>query len=265
MFITRLLSGIVLLAVIISTGILGGPVFALLVAAISLIGLYEFNCMVSMEKTVFAAVGSITVLLMNALYYFGMPELGMAMIVLSLLLFMAVYVVSYPNYEAKQVFAVMTGWLYAGGLLSYLLRIRLLPNGTSTLWLVFLGSWGSDTCAYCVGCLIGKHKAFPKLSPKKSVEGCIGGVLGAALVCGGYALCLNKFWSGTLSVPLYACIGAAASVVSQIGDLAASAMKRNYEIKDYGKLIPGHGGILDRFDSIIFTAPLLYYLVVLFT
>jgi phosphatidate cytidylyltransferase len=113
--------------------------------------------------------------------------------------------------------------------------------------------------------LFGKHKIAPKLSPKKSLEGCIGGVIGAALLGYLYALILGNKITG-ISNPriLFAIIGASASVISQLGDMAASAIKRNYDIKDYGRLIPGHGGILDRFDSIIFTAPIVYYLAVYF-
>ena len=114
--------------------------------------------------------------------------------------------------------------------------------------------------AYCVGMLIGKHKMAPVLSPKKSVEGGIGGIVGAALIGVLYALAINKWGGAGVGVAEFAIIGAAGGAISQIGDLAASAIKRNYNIKDYGKLIPGHGGILDRFDSVIITAPLIYFL-----
>ena len=103
----------------------------------------------------------------------------------------------------------------------------------------------------------------PKLSPKKSVEGGIGGVLGAALLGVLFALAVNQWagaQAGVLEIAEYALICAVGALISMVGDLAASAIKRNHEIKDYGKLIPGHGGILDRFDSVIFTAPIIYYL-----
>ena len=156
---------------------------------------------------------------------------------------------------------IFFGLFYVAFMLSYVYQIRMLEQGAFLVWLVFLCSWGSDTCAYCVGMLIGKHKMAPKLSPKKSIEGAVGGVVGAALLSALYAVIMGAVFSGTeLSTVQYALIGAVGSVISQVGDLAASAIKRNHDVKDYGKLIPGHGGILDRFDSVIFTAPIIYYM-----
>ena len=266
MFITRLLSGIVLLAIVISTGILGGPVFLALVTLISLIGVFEFHRMLGLQKSGLFYANMLMCLGLDVLLLFGKTELADLMPIVALLVLMGVYVVRYPKYAAKEIFATYTGFVYVAVLLSFLYRIRVEESGMLLLWLVFIGTWGSDTCAYCIGCLFGKHKAFPVLSPKKSVEGCIGGALGTALIAGIYAVCINHFIEDvTVSVAVFAIIGIAASVVSQIGDLVASAMKRYYEIKDYGKLIPGHGGILDRFDSIIFTAPLVYFMVQIFS
>ena len=106
--------------------------------------------------------------------------------------------------------------------------------------------------------LIGKHKMPSKLSPNKTIEGCVGGVAGAALIGLIFALVFFKHGQIIWQLPI---IGAVSAVISQIGDLTASAIKRNHNIKDYGNLIPGHGGILDRFDSVIFTAPIVFYLI----
>ena len=233
MFVARLLSGIVLLAIVISTGIFGGPVFWALVTLISLRGVYEFHRMLGLQKSPLFHLNWLLCLGLDALLFFGQTKFADLMPVMALLLLMAVYVVRYPKYNTKEIFASFTGFVYVAVLLSFLYRIRVEDNGMLLLWLVFIGTWGSDTCAYCVGCLFGKHKAFPVLSPKKSVEGCIGGVVGTALICGIYAACLNHFVEGVeVSVLVFVIIGVFASVVSQIGDLAASAMKRNYEIKD---------------------------------
>ena len=137
----------------------------------------------------------------------------------------------------------------------------MLSGGAYIVWLIFLCSWGCDTCAYCVGVLIGKHKMAPKLSPKKSVEGALGGIAGTILLTILYGFAFQKQMQiAREEIFILAGITAAGGLISMVGDLAASAIKRNYEIKDYGRLIPGHGGILDRFDSVIFTAPIIYYL-----
>ena len=174
--------------------------------------------------------------------------------------FSAVYVFSFPKFVSEQVMTTYFGLFYVAVMLSYVYQTRSLADGAIIVWLIFLSSWGCDTCAYCVGMLIGKRKMAPKLSPKKSVEGGIGGVVGAALLGVLYALAMNK-WGGAAANPVhYAVICGVGGMISQVGDLCASAIKRNKDIKDYGKLIPGHGGILDRFDSVIFTAPIIYYL-----
>ena len=164
-----------------------------------------------------------------------------------------------PRMETRTKGAV---WLGAAVMLSYIYQIRVLPGGAFTVWLVFICSWGCDTCAYCVGMLFGKHKLAPVLSPGKSVEGALGGIVGSALVGALYAYFLvEKVVSEQEVTWVFVLISAAGAVISQVGDLAASAIKRNHDIKDYGHLIPGHGGILDRFDSMLFTAPAIYFAV----
>ena len=155
---------------------------------------------------------------------------------------------------------VYFGILYVAVMLSFIYQTRNLEDGLFLVGLVFLCSWGCDTCAYCVGVLIGKHKMAPKLSPKKSIEGAVGGLAGAALLGALYALAINRWGGTTVSPAEFALICFVGGMISMIGDLAASAIKRDHDIKDYGKLIPGHGGILDRFDSVIFTAPVTYFM-----
>ena len=174
---------------------------------------------------------------------------------------MFIYVFAYPKYEAKHIMSAFFGMFYVGVMLSYIYQIRTLENGLYLAFLIFICSWGCDTCAYCVGKLIGKHKMSPVLSPKKSVEGAVGGVLGTALLTVIYALVFKEQMGMELNgIIILAVISAVAALISMVGDLCASAIKRNYNIKDYGKLIPGHGGIMDRFDSMMITAPIIYYL-----
>lgn len=261
MFKTRLLSGIVLVAVALILIITGGNVLLAGLTILSLIGIFELYRVFHIEKTLAGMAGFIAVLVYYAnLLWDFIPDM-MIFVLGTLVVFMAVYVFSFPKYKAEQIFAGFLGVFYVAVMLSYVYQTRELNAGTYIVWLIFLCSWGCDTCAYCVGVLIGKHKMAPKLSPKKSVEGAVGGVLGAALltVIYGYVF-QNQMNLSTEYIFVLAGISAVGALISMVGDLAASAIKRNYDIKDYGKLIPGHGGILDRFDSVIFTAPIIYYL-----
>ena len=251
MFKTRLLSGIVLVIILIATVGCGGEVLFGVLGVISLIGMTELYKVVGVQKKPIAFAGYLVANQLNRL-----PLLIMGfMIVL-----MAVYVFSYPAFVADQVATVFFGVFYVAMMMSYVYQTRMLEDGGIVVWLIFLSSWGCDTCAYCVGMLIGKHKMAPKLSPKKSVEGGIGGIVGAALLGAIFAAAMNHFAGAQANVLHYAIICGAGGAISQIGDLAASAIKRNHDIKDYGTLIPGHGGILDRFDSVLFTAPVIYFL-----
>ena len=264
MFRTRLLSGIVLVLIALVVIISGGPVLAATLFLISEIGLFELYRALKIQEKEFsplAAVGYLGTAVYYGIVFFGDQSYTMAVILGILILVMTVYVFTFPKYQTEQITGTFFGVLYAPVMLSCIYELRGLENGVYLVWLIFLGSWGCDTCAYCVGKLIGKHKMTPKLSPKKSVEGAVGGVVGAALLGAIYGAAISGKMGGYDHIFSFALICVAGGLISMVGDLAASAIKRNHGIKDYGKLIPGHGGILDRFDSVIFIAPVIYYLV----
>lgn len=265
MFKTRLLSGILLVIIALATIITGGDVLFATLLMISFIGMTEIYKVLEISGTSLGITGYIAAVIYYFLLRFGRADWIVMLIIAFLIVIMAIYVFAYPKYRSEQVMLALFGLFYVAFMLSYVYQIRMLPQGAFLVWLVFICSWGSDTCAYCVGMLFGKHKMAPKLSPKKSVEGAVGGVVGAALLGVAYAVILNRFVivGGEVNIILYAAIGAVGALISMIGDLAASAIKRNHDIKDYGNLIPGHGGILDRFDSVIFTAPIIYYMAVI--
>lgn len=138
--------------------------------------------------------------------------------------------------------------------------------GKILVWYVFIIAWGTDMFAYWVGntLKLGKHK-FSKISPKKSIEGCIAGLVGALILSLIYTYCINNFFKiELLSYGYVAIIAILLSIIGQFGDFAASSIKRFVGIKDFSNLIPGHGGILDRIDSLIFIAPFAYILLMLF-
>ncbi|MGN1193706.1 MAG: phosphatidate cytidylyltransferase [Dorea sp.] len=260
MFKTRLISGIVLVIVLILTVGTGGGILFGFLALISLIGLSELYKVVDVHNKVLGFAGYLAAVAYYGLLLSSHMEYVTLFTILFLVVLMAVYVFTFPSYRSEQVMTTFFGVFYVAVMLSYVYQTRMLADGAVVVWLIFLSSWGCDTCAYCSGMLLGKHKMAPKLSPKKSVEGGVGGVVGAALLGALFAVAANH-WAGADANALhYAIICGVGGMISQVGDLAASAIKRNHDIKDYGKLIPGHGGILDRFDSVIFTAPVIYYL-----
>lgn len=155
---------------------------------------------------------------------------------------------------------VMAGFV-GGAILPYLLlslwRIFSMKNGAFLVLLPLVAAWGSDTCALFAGMAFGKHKLAPVVSPKKTVEGAIGGVIGATLIMLGIAFVLNQYPRMGISYIGVAIMGAAGAAIGQLGDLSFSVIKRQCKIKDYSHIFPGHGGVLDRFDSVIFVAPVI--------
>jgi phosphatidate cytidylyltransferase len=150
--------------------------------------------------------------------------------------------------------ATLTGILYICFFSYHVSLVERLPDYGLMVWLVFLTAFGTDIFAFFTGRAFGRHKLCPSVSPGKTVEGAAGGFAGSVALCGVFGY---LFMPDLLAHCLIA--GALGGVFSQLGDLTASLFKRYLGIKDYGDLIPGHGGILDRFDSVLFTAPLLYY------
>lgn len=262
MFTTRLISGIILVLIALVTVGSGGVILFVTTGVISMIGLFELYRVMNIQKKPIGIFGYLTVVSYYGLLWFHGEQFMMLMSIAFLMVLMSIYVFTFPKYKTEEVTVSFFGVFYVAVMLSYLYQVRVIADGKYLVWLIFLSSWGCDTCAYCVGMLIGKHKLAPVLSPKKSIEGAVGGVIGAALLGFIYATIFGGAMA-EVNNPQLACALACAiaAVISQVGDLAASAIKRNHNVKDYGHLIPGHGGILDRFDSMLFTAPAIYFAV----
>lgn len=148
--------------------------------------------------------------------------------------------------------------VYIPFFLNTIVLTRNLVRGEFLIWLIFGGAWLTDTFAFFTGTFLGKHKLCPDISPKKTWEGAIGGVVGTAVMAMVYGVCLERFAGLNVQFGALFCLAVLASVVSMVGDLTASLIKRELQIKDFGSVMPGHGGILDRFDSILLVAPLVY-------
>jgi phosphatidate cytidylyltransferase len=270
MFKTRLLSSIVLVIIVASVLLAGGPVLFVFTLLVALKAFFELTRATkvrgdSQKINLLEIFGALGVLGYYGVRYFADTETYiMLTITLTVIAILFVYVFAFPKYHANQIMATIFSFIYAPIMMAYLYLTRNLTNGIYIVWLIFISSWICDTCAYLTGMAFGRHKLAPVLSPKKSVEGAVGGIAGAALVGLLYAFLLkNTSMSQSNLIWAFPVISAIGAIISQIGDLAASAIKRNFGIKDYGKLIPGHGGVMDRFDSVVFTAPMIYYLAVL--
>jgi phosphatidate cytidylyltransferase len=155
------------------------------------------------------------------------------------------------------------GITYVPFLMSFLILIRNMDDGIILIWLIFIGAWGTDTMAYTFGRLFGKRKIIPEISPKKTLAGAIGGILGCIALMIAFGFIVKAYFSLEISFVVLTILGILCGMISQIGDWSASAIKRYVNVKDFGNIMPGHGGVLDRFDSILFVAPVVYFILIL--
>ena len=248
--------GAVMIAPFIIFVFLGGIYLRGFIFALSLMALWEFFN--ALREKQFKPI-DIAAYILLAIYYLinNNFETMMYVLVAATFLLLIVPVIDL-EYTFIDVSLTLLGFIYAGILFSTVYLVNVKSNGAYLIWLVFISSWLSDTAAYYSGKFFGKHKLSPKVSPKKTVEGSIGGLLGSTVFCGIFGIIVNRYM---YIMPLYNyfIIGSLCGVFGQFGDLVASSIKRYVGIKDYSNLIPGHGGILDRFDSIIFSATVIFY------
>lgn len=242
--------------------------FAAFVCIMCLAASYEILKCCALEKKWFFSLPTMLIFTFIGFctrYVFetGTQFLKYSVVVLIFYLFyaFAVSVFSKGTVPITDVCTVVTFALYAAAGFCSLVFIRDLEGGAAYMFpLVFIGAWVTDTGAYFSGVALGRHKLIPDVSPKKTVEGAIGGIVTTTLVFVLYGLFISKKFGFAANYIALAVMGAVIAVISMIGDLIASLVKRHYGIKDYGFIFPGHGGVLDRFDSIIATSLFIYLL-----
>ncbi|MBQ6496426.1 MAG: phosphatidate cytidylyltransferase [Firmicutes bacterium] len=264
---TRIISGLIMLPLLIIVILRGWVLFAGCFV-LSLLAVYEFFRgfrELDIKPSYPIAAGS-TILL----YVFGLlgnidnedcmvifsSKYIMLLWVFVTVLACLLYLFKIEERKLEDAMVTLVGIFYVVFFCYHLAMLGMLDELSITVWLVVITAFGTDICAYFAGVTMGKHKLCPVISPKKTWEGAIGGVLGSVILCGLFGLFFMKY-----SIVLCLIVGFLGSIISMFGDLTASIFKRKMGIKDYGNLIPGHGGIMDRFDSILFTAPLVYYAV----
>lgn len=247
----RVLTGVIGVLLLIFIVLKGELYLAISLLVLSIIGLREF----------YSALNNINISTINYVGYLGAFGFFISNINsnVSLDFFLVLVIMSLlimPILDNRitlvSIGGTLLGILYIPFLLSHIFYL----DGTKYIWLIFIIAFGTDTFAYIFGNLFGKNKLCPNISPNKTVEGSLGGILGSLFLTLIFCLIMgiSPIWKLMILSTLV-------SIFSQVGDLVASKIKRTAKIKDYGFIFPGHGGVLDRFDSIIFTSPLIYYFV----
>lgn len=252
--IKRILSALVGVPFLLLLTWLGGLYLAVLVVILAVLGLREF-LRIGQKASFIHSAKLIWVFcaLWLGVFLTGHQAWLLPLALIWFILIFGRYALYYPNVTLQEATYGFLAFIYPVGLFTYLYFLRELPQGLYWCFYVFLLVWLTDTGAFLVGNALGKRKLAPKVSPNKSVEGAIGGLL-AAMIFG------FVFWQITQvgNLPAILVLSLLTSIVSQVGDLFESTLKRSAKVKDSGTLIPGHGGILDRFDSLLFALPLVY-------
>lgn len=258
----RIITGIIIALLLIPMILLSDTwIFNIIIAFLSGLAAFEIIGCVGQRKKLVVSVPA--VLYCIVLPFIARLSYGFIASITSVFMFYCFFISVFTNDEidTQSISLVFACSCYVGVCFSSLVKIRYIPdNGFLFLILVFVGAWVTDIFAYFTGWIFGKHKLIPKISPKKTVEGALGGIIfcGAAFALFGYITQL--FLNRNPNYIALVFIGFVVSFTAQLGDLTMSAIKRNYGVKDYGRLFPGHGGVLDRFDSILVVCPFLLML-----
>ncbi len=257
----RIITAIIGVPILLFLMYLGGTPFALFIGALATVGLHELYTMAKgKHKVLYVPVllGVWAMLLCSYLGVSNWPTLGI------LVTFCCVFgyaVFHFPEFGVEDIAVNFLGLIYIGWTMAHLILLERMPvaaGGQVLVLFAFVAMWANDSGAYFIGSKFGKRRPWGNISPKKSVEGTVGGII---ITC--IALFLMNLYFDLLPVAAPIFIGAAVAIIGLIGDLLESMLKRYYGVKDSGKLLPGHGGILDRFDSVMLAAPMMYYCIML--
>lgn len=260
--ITSTLLGFPLVVIVLTFG--NNYVVDICLAFIAMLGMQEYFNAISKDSKPVRWIGYLTCLFIALIHI--LPEILTGLTIPNILILgiptmilMLFSQVIFSNMKTtfKDIAYTFFGIAYIIGCISFLALLRGLDNGRILIWFAIIAAWGTDTFAYLIGKKFGKHKLSP-ISPKKSVEGAVAGTISAAILVILYTLAMNKLYNLEYSYIYVTISTIILSIIGQIGDFAASSIKRYVDVKDYSNLIPGHGGMLDRIDSLMFLAPFAY-------
>ncbi len=266
----RVITGAVGVPLIILAIWFGDPWFTIFIAAAALAGNYEFYHMANFNKReplIYLGLLLALALVLSPHYHDSSPDV-LPTVITATMLVSLIWLLRRPSREkAFQNWAwTIVGALYVGWMLSYWLNLRGLEDGSeygrNWVYLAMLTTFANDTGAFFIGRAKGKHKLAPAISPSKTWEGAIGGLICAILGAIVIATVLNLIFHFNFKYWLIILLGFLVGIFAQLGDLVESLLKRNMGVKESGNLLPGHGGILDRFDSLIFVGAVVYYYVI---
>ena len=255
---TRVLSGLIMLPLLLIL-YFGGYVLFAACLLIGVMGVREFyNGFREMDVKPSFGIAVVMAVALYAMNFIGVKYEWYMLWFFAVVLVSLLYLFNIEHRKLEDAMATITGIFYVVFFSFHVTLVDQTGPYSNMIWLIVLTAFGTDVMAYFTGFLLGKHKLCPKISPKKTVEGSVGGIIGSIVLSGIF----GYFFMPEILVHCLV-IGLLGGIVSQFGDLTASIFKRKMGIKDYGNLIPGHGGILDRFDSVLFTGPMVYYYIVL--
>ena len=263
---TRVVSATVLVALLLLVTFTSAWIFSVAVSVISFVVLRELLLTFKMNtKPALLIIDYIATIALLVTVLVQRQVSGVFYLILSLFIMAAltVSVIHHQKVSFSDVCASIFAVIYAVLFLLPLSFMRHQENGLALVFLAFIGAWIPDTAAYFVGCMIGKHKLIEAISPKKTIEGSVGAIVGSVV---GFLLYGALLSSMGYYVDFFGLVilSLLCGVVAQLGDLSASLIKRTYQAKDFSNLIPGHGGLLDRVDSLFFVAPIVYYFISFF-
>jgi len=210
-----------------------------------------------LKHKVISIIGAVCGIVIIFFQFSGTSSFFGLLLIFVVALFLTLIIDGGRKLKFEQVAIVFVIALFVPIFFSQIVRVRMLENGNYLIYLIFIASFVSDAFAYFVGRKIGRHKFAPRVSPKKTIEGAVAGVVGGVIGFLIFGVIMQFVCGFTVDYPLLILYGVLGAVISEIGDLAASVIKREFGVKDYGNIMPGHGGVMDRFDSVLFVAPLL--------
>jgi phosphatidate cytidylyltransferase len=254
----RFISGIVCTVLVVLVVLSEKIMTNITVSLVSILSLFEVYKAVNLGKyRVHQLFGIFMAVCFNFSDLIGETNV-LSVITIYIFILFVYYLINHKSTNLNELSKMFFVTVYISYFFSHIVFVRKMPDGQFLVWLVLIGAYITDTFAYLFGILFGKHKLCPQISPKKTMEGAVAGVIGCVTGYVIFGFIMQNFFEYYVNFAGLILLGFIASIAAQIGDLHASVIKRQYNLKDFGTLIPGHGGMFDRTDSLLFVAPVVY-------